>query len=70
MEENGGEHPLCFFFGLTATVGHREGTERNPGGRGAELCARFPWPPGWVLFFCVEKQRRSKTQRGSREVGG
>ena len=53
---------LCAFFRITAAVGHREGTEGNPGGHGAELCARFPWPPIW-------KQRRPKTQRGSREVG-
>ena len=67
-----------FFFWITAAVGHREGTEKNPGGRGAELGARFPWPaPPTTLegffLFCVEKQRRPKAQRdgrGSREVGG
>ena len=72
MKEHDGLHPLCF-FGITVAVGHREGTERNPGGCGAELGARFLWPASWVFFFCVEKQRRLKAQRngrGSKEVGG
>jgi len=46
---------LCVIFWRTVAAGHREGTEINPGGRGMELCAWFPWPPGWVLFFYVEK---------------
>jgi len=56
------------FLGITAAVGHREGTERNPGGRGAELGARFSWPPSWVLFFCAEKTNNIERVEGGKPI--
>ena len=48
-------------------MGHREGTERNPGGHGAELGAQFPCP-SWVsfCFFCVENREDRKHREGRR----
>ena len=59
---------ICVFIWLTAAVGHRGCTENNPGGRGDELGARFPWPPDEVVLLCREtaKRRQESTEKGSR----
>ena len=38
---------LCFWV----NGGGGPPSKKKPGGRGTELGARFPWPPGWILFF-------------------